>query len=573
MVENGVMGDLATLAPLCPPLLWSSIATGHYADRHGVLDLVEPDPVTSGVRPVTRASLKSPQLWDLLDANGIRSQAIGWPVTHPARGKFAPTTAACVSDGFAHAIPDSIHPRSLESSIAPLRFRPQEWTGNELQLFVPELSRVDQDHDHRLARLAVLLAESVSVHAAATTLMESREWDFTAVWYGAIGRACAVFQAGTDEIYKDAVSGVYRFLDLFLGRLLRLAGPDAIVMLVSDRAASEPEWNASTGSTPRGMLCAAGAGIEPDELMFGAGLLDVAPTILGLFGFAPAAGMAGRAISEICATAPTRAPGNAPLFNPVFNPDPETAELFQNKLSQHELSENDLHELERLGYFDSVEPKLRPEAEAARRRREFHLARVLVSQGRAGEAIDLLEPLAGADAGNIEARLHLAHAYFISGRVAECRGICETLLAELPDSPLAPLARAHLAISSGNFEEAAAELASAGKANGLASSIDVSIGEAYLRIAKWDHAAAAFRSAVQVDPGMAAAHEGLAHALLASARHAEAAEAALDAIRVRYDRPQAHRVLGRALQALGRDSEAAGAFAASEMLGRGVPAA
>lgn len=254
MVENGVMGDLATLTPLCSPLLWTSIATGAFADRHGVLDTVEPDPVTGGIRPITRASLGAPQIWDLLAREGLKCQSIGWPVTHPAKGpatcvSATLVSATLVSDGFAHGVPDSIYPQALESTILPLRFKPQEWTGDELHLFVPEMGRIDQDKDKRLAQLAVILAESVSAHAAATTLLESEAWDFSAVWFGAVGRACELLVSGADEIYKDVVTGVYRFLDLFLGRLLDLAGPEAVVMLVSDRTAgkangaSQPDLN------------------------------------------------------------------------------------------------------------------------------------------------------------------------------------------------------------------------------------------------------------------------------------------------------------------------------------------
>src|SRR5690606_21968568 len=36
LVERGVMGNIATLDPPFSPMLWTSIATGHTADRHGI---------------------------------------------------------------------------------------------------------------------------------------------------------------------------------------------------------------------------------------------------------------------------------------------------------------------------------------------------------------------------------------------------------------------------------------------------------------------------------------------------------------------------------------------------------
>lgn len=67
-------------------------------------------------------------------------------------------------------MPGSISPEALEDKLTSVRFSPQEWTGEELRLFVPEFSRIDQDTDKRLAQLAVILAEAASVQAAATFL-------------------------------------------------------------------------------------------------------------------------------------------------------------------------------------------------------------------------------------------------------------------------------------------------------------------------------------------------------------------------------------------------------------------
>src|SRR5690606_22342552 len=41
LVERGVMGNIATLDPPFSPMLWTSIATGHTADRHGILNFIQ----------------------------------------------------------------------------------------------------------------------------------------------------------------------------------------------------------------------------------------------------------------------------------------------------------------------------------------------------------------------------------------------------------------------------------------------------------------------------------------------------------------------------------------------------
>jgi tetratricopeptide (TPR) repeat protein len=443
--------------------------------------------------------------------------------------------------------------------LTDLRFGPQEWTGEELQTFVPELVRIDQDKDRRLARLAVILAEAVSVHAAATTLMETHPSEFTAIWFGAPGKANEVFPAGTDAVYEGVVSGVYRFLDMQLGRLLELAGPDAMVMIVSDRAAGEAATRSSSSGGSQGMLCAKGPGIEPDGLAFGMSLLDLAPTVLGLFGFVPAPGMAGQRVPEVCVEVPSKAV--------------RSYEMKFDGLAEASQVASELAALEAMGYRDPVGDMKRVEAESARKRRDVHLAWVLLSQGRVGEMVPLLERMVEEDPSRADVRLYLAHAYFLSDRVPECRAICDTLEAEYPNSPLAPFVHAHLAIAEGKLTEAKKHLASGREFHGIVSGLDVAVGEAYLKLEKWDEAAEAFRWAIHADSGLATAHEGLARALLADGHTSDAAEAAMDAIRIRYDYPSAHLTLSRALKALGRDEAAANAQAIGNRLRRGRVAA
>ncbi|MFM9097140.1 MAG: alkaline phosphatase family protein, partial [Phycisphaerales bacterium] len=41
LLAEGTRADLRTLEPKLSPLLWSTIATGKTADRHGILNFVE----------------------------------------------------------------------------------------------------------------------------------------------------------------------------------------------------------------------------------------------------------------------------------------------------------------------------------------------------------------------------------------------------------------------------------------------------------------------------------------------------------------------------------------------------
>lgn len=83
-INRGVMGNLATLQPILSPMLWNSVATGKFADKHGIHGFIEPDPVNGGARPYTSTSRKCKALWNILSQSGLRSNIIGWWASHPA---------------------------------------------------------------------------------------------------------------------------------------------------------------------------------------------------------------------------------------------------------------------------------------------------------------------------------------------------------------------------------------------------------------------------------------------------------------------------------------------------------
>jgi len=54
LVEQGVMGSISTLEPPFSPMLWTSIATGKHADKHGILGFTEKDFPSSSLKVYLR---------------------------------------------------------------------------------------------------------------------------------------------------------------------------------------------------------------------------------------------------------------------------------------------------------------------------------------------------------------------------------------------------------------------------------------------------------------------------------------------------------------------------------------
>ena len=111
------------------------------------------------------------------------------------------------------------------------------------------------------------------------------------------------------EVYKEVVQGMYIFHDMMLERLVELAGPDTTIIITSDhgffsdhrRMTTLPKCNTAPTfeHNPFGMFCISGPGIKKDERVYGASLLDIAPTILTLFGLPIGKDMDGKVLSTV----------------------------------------------------------------------------------------------------------------------------------------------------------------------------------------------------------------------------------------------------------------------------------
>ena len=106
----------------------------------------------------------------------------------------------------------------------------------------------------------------------------------------------------------------YQFHDQMLGALLEKAGVDTTVILMSDhgfhpdhlRPASIPDIPAGPAIEHRdfGILAMSGPGIKKDELLHGPSVLDIAPTILTLYGLPVGDDMDGKVLSQAFVEAP-----------------------------------------------------------------------------------------------------------------------------------------------------------------------------------------------------------------------------------------------------------------------------
>ncbi|WP_145382002.1 alkaline phosphatase family protein [Botrimarina mediterranea] len=585
MMERGVWGNLATTRPILSPMLWNTIATGKRPIDHGVHGFTEPDPDGQGVRPVHSTSRKCKAIWNILTHYGLRSTVVGWYASHPAEpiagvmvsnqfeqfrvenGKPTPPSASCV------------HPHELTDELAEFRVLPGEIDAGAILPFIPTAGELLECEDHRLGKFQHLMAQTATIHATATHLLAKDDWDFAAVYYEGIDRFGHEFMEfhppKMDEVtdadfaaYQHCMTGIYRFHDMMLQTLLDMVGNDTAVVLISDHGyynnhlrpdprpgkAGPVDWH-----RPFGVFAAQGPGVRQGSRLYGAGILDVTPTLLQLMGVPAGFDMPGRVLAEVLDT--TIAEGK-PL------PRIETWEEVEGECGMHppEMridaaeSRAAMEQLVALGYVEAPSEDIEKTIRDTIACNEFNLIQSLVDSMRMGEAIERIDALDPSVRETAPCLTMLATCLLGVGDKSRARDVLERLAADTPDSPRTRMMLGSLEFAEGNAQAAMTHLREVAASDPRLPGLHNKLGQVLLETKHYDEAVAAFEKALEIDGDSPLAFTGRARAKLELGDAQSALEDAMTAAELVHFLPRAHYLVGRALAALGRPDEAAEAL-------------
>ncbi len=614
LVENGATGQISTLHPPLSPMLWTSIATGKRPFQHGILGFSEPTPDGRDVQPVTNLSRKSKALWNILNQNGLRSIVIGWWPSHPAE----PIEGVMVSDHFHRAsgplnqgwpLPaHAVHPPELAQTLAGLRVHPDVLTPEMVEPFIPLANEIDQDQDKRLALFLRTLAESMSIQSAALWLVDNQPWDLFTVYYDAIDHFCHGFMKYYPprqpwigerdfELYHNVVSMAYQFHDRMLGTLIEKAGEGATFILMSDhgfhpdhlRPASIPDIPAGPAIEHRdfGILAIGGPGVKKNKLLHGASVLDVAPTILALFGLPVGEDMDGKALSQAFVRTPRAT--FIPSWEEVRGADgrhPPHTRL--DAVAAHAA----LEQMIALGYIERPDKNREVAVANTIRELRYNLGEAYQDDARHLEAQQIFAELYAADPDEQRFAVRLFSSCQALGMHDEMRRIVDDLdgrrralfeeAKSQTDADPESLSRwrnlaryqpavtdylkAQVLTAEKRYAEALVVLESVPGAS-------LQTAELYLRLRRWSDAQRVYEEALAIDPDNAHAHLGVCRVALGRRKFGVAAQSALDALQRVYHDPLAHFLLGRALAGMKEYERAAEAFRAAISLNPNFPEA
>ncbi|TWT92453.1 Type I phosphodiesterase / nucleotide pyrophosphatase [Botrimarina colliarenosi] len=596
LIETGVSGNLATLQPVLSPMLWTSIATGKRADKHGICGFAEPLPDGSGIRPVTCASRRTKAVWNILSQNGLASNVVSWLATHPAET----VRGAVVSDYFLH--PESLgggtdalaegvcHPSRLRPLLANLLVNPRDLGPDALLPFVPRAGEVDRSTDRRIEQLATLLARASSTHAVACALIANEPWDFTAVYYDMIDQVGHLFMpfhpphmAGVSEhdaqVYGEVVRGCYRFHDMMLGAMLDLAGDDTTVMLVSDhgfhcderRSDVDGFLNPTAWHRQQGVVCVSGPGVRRGAEIQSAGLLDVTPTVLSLLGIPVGRDMQGRPWREILES--SEEPSYVDSWDSI---DGDSGAPPSASDDDPVASATALQLLVDLGYVEAPSEDFATTVLNTTVQLKTNLALAMMDGGQLQQAADVWSELLafeGLPAASRRAfRAELADCAGQLGRFDESRALLEQNLADAPDDPAALFKLAQLQVRANDTEGALGLLDRLEGSAALAIPTKVLRAQCLVKLRQLESAAGEFLAILQLDDEHATALSGLARVAYLEQDWRGSAEIALRAIGLDPRLSDAHQTLGLSLVELGRRREAIEALEVSLKLDPHQPA-
>jgi predicted AlkP superfamily phosphohydrolase/phosphomutase/Tfp pilus assembly protein PilF len=622
LVEGGAIGRISTLHPPLSPMLWTSIATGKRPFKHGIHGFSEPTPDGRGVQPVTNLSRKSKALWNILNQNGLRSVVIGWWPSHPAE----PIDGVMVSDHYSRAggpldegwpLPaNTVHPPELAATLAGLRIHPDLLMPHDVEPFIPLAKEIDQDKDKRLSIFLRTLAECMSMQAAAAWLLDNREWDFFAVYFEAIDHFCHAFMryhpprqswiAERDfQLYRNVVSMAYQFHDEMLGALLKKAGDGVTAILLSDhgfhpdhlRTASIPDIPAGPAIEHRdfGVFVISGPGIRKAERIYAPSVLDVAPTILALYGLPVGEDMDGKVLSQAFLTTPQAS--FIPSWEDVAGVDgrhPSHTRL--DPVAAHEA----LEQMIALGYIERPDESREIAVTRTIRDLRYNLGEAYQDAGRHAEAREIFTELYQADPDEQRFAVRLFVSCQALGLIDEMRRIAADLDGRrrarfeqaqrdiqsfFPAGPaltederralarwrnlaryqptVADYLKAQVLTAEKRYQEALDALERVTEAQTVRPGVFLQIADLYLRLSREGEARQVYEKALAIDPDNPHAYVGLCRLAMRRRKFSTAADLALEALERVYQYPVAHFLLGRALAGMKEFERAAEALRAA----------
>ena len=326
LLDGGASMDLATIRPTQPDPVWAAAATGMYPAKNGVrsatsyfalgddepIDLL-PDYCFShtlvqlGVvrdERKTSAAWRVRPLWSVLNAYGISTGIVRWPLTYPTQ----PVNGFVVSDRFHEVLGSmaeidggAVYPGTLENS-AHDAFSGADAGGATLPggVVIPpglnaDVTSARWDQYYARALRSALRQEPVQFSAIRYQGLDTIGHMF--LRYAQPQAFGADISDDAQEKYGGVLDRYYGYIDGEIGAALDALAPGDLLLVVSgfgmqpvgpiaraaNRLLRQPDASGAHDRAPDGFLLAYGSDVERGKRQRGS-IVDIAPTVLYFMG-------------------------------------------------------------------------------------------------------------------------------------------------------------------------------------------------------------------------------------------------------------------------------------------------
>ena len=319
LAQGGTTASPQTIQPTVSPMLWTTVATGLPADRHGVIDFTD----WAQHAPVDAYTRRAPALWDIAAAFGRSSEVTNWWTAWP------PTTRdATFFDTPVELLPAAIYPPEVAQRAASLVV-PVETIGYDQVRRFLNITGAEFDNAVRsggpgdpINIFRATLAKTWSDHRVAINLytderQRGRDPLLMMMAYDgtdAVNHLFAPFhppyREGIPESeyrkYWPAVANYYAEIDRLIGEWMNVLPKETTVIILSahgfrwgkNRPREVPQGQAALSDHRNpGMFIAYGPLVAPSRGSHSMSVYDVAPTVLALLGLPQSTEMPGHLTS------------------------------------------------------------------------------------------------------------------------------------------------------------------------------------------------------------------------------------------------------------------------------------
>jgi tetratricopeptide (TPR) repeat protein len=348
--------------------------------------------------------------------------------------------------------------------------------------------------------------------------------------------------------------------------MIDLAGAETTVIVVSDDGfhsdhllrIKPPKEPAGPARQHRsyGIIVANGEGIRKDELIFGASLLDVTPTILTLLGLPVGEDMDGKALVQIFDTE------IRPQYISSWEELPGADGRHPDDLYIDPMAEQQaLEQLIALGYVEKPEANKAAAVERTVNESQYFLARALMDKHDDTAALIILEELHEKDPEVTRFMFMLARCYQNLGQIAKCRFVVEEISIQVSENnPRLNLLQGSLALAEKRYKKALEYFHRAEAGGSVMPGLYQQIGKAYLALNQLNDAERAFGKALDLDPENHIVFYGLAQLELHRHNFKKALKHGLTSVGLIYNYPDAHYTVSKAFQGMGDHAHGAEAL-------------